>query len=582
MLVSRHGWAAFASAALSCLLASTAEAQALERNLPPAPKPPPSDIVPAPVAPSDQDATPIGPVLRGVVLLGASEAPRAQPAAGIDVAAAGRLSPDRVKASLAKFLGQPMSRRMIGQIQAAIALDYRRAGFPFVSVTTPAQELTSGVLQVRVIEFRLGRMTINGAGRTGPSYLESRIRVRPGQPIAAADLAEDLDSLNRYPFRRVDATFTPGEALGQSDLILNVTQMRPWSVYAGYSNSGSPSTGWDRYFAGAQIGGLLGRDSLISDQVTASADALFEKSRLFNAVSHPRYLSDAAIATVPMNPRALVEASFDWVETNQAANPFVVRQTTFEGRIGYRFALSNLDAAFSGWGQGRFGIEAKHQETETLFGGARALDLATEVYQAYVGYSTSGTDRLGRWDIDLAARISPGELGAANSRSNALLFSKGRVSDVRYAYLGLTAERYTKLPLGLAWTAQVIGQYAARALQGTEQMGIGGQGLVRGYVLDDGAYDEAIVLRNELRGPGFSLGPARMADQASPYIFVDAGSGRDQHDRRTVSAASIGAGLDNQIAGRINLGLDAAYALNRAIVTRAGDWRLETRAIMAF
>jgi hemolysin activation/secretion protein len=570
--------------------ARSAHAQALERNLPPQTQPAPVEIVPPQAIPHDQDPTPIGPVVRAIVLLGPTEAPRTGDAQGVDAASATRLAPARAQASLRRFLGRPLSRRLIAEVQAAVAQDYRRAGFPFVSVSTPAQELTGGVLQIRVIEFRLGQVIVKGAKRTPDAYLKSHIRAKPGDPIASTDLSEDLDALNRYPFRRVDAAFTPGTELGQSDLILNVTETKPWSAYAGYANSGSPSTGWDRYLVGGQIGGLLGRDSLLSDQFTASADAFLDKSRLFNGVSHPRYLSDAVSLVAPVNPRGQIEASFDWVATSEVTNqvsngvttPFTLRQTTFEGRLGYRFALSNLGSAFRGWGDARFGVEAKHQESETLFGGARAADLAVEVYQAYLGYSKSETDALGHSDLDLVAHISPGYLGAANGKAQALLFSQGRVGEVRYAYLGLTYSRATVLPLGLGLTTQVIGQYSPRALQGTEQMGIGGQSLVRGYVLDDGAYDQAIVLRDELRGPAFRPGPAGAPDQLSPFLFVDAGSGQDQRTRHTVSAASAGLGADYQLAGHLSVGLDAAYALTRAIETRAGDWRLETRASVAF
>src|SRR5205823_161057 len=158
---------------------------------------------------------------------------------------------------------------------------YRRAGYPFVSVSTPAQELTAGVLQIRVIEFRLGRTVVQGAQGASATFVGSRIRAQTGAVISSTDLSEDLDALNRYPFRRV---------------------------------------------------------------------------------SHPRYLSDAASLVAPISPRGQIEASFDWVESNETSDPFVLRQTTYEGRLGYRFALSNLDGAFRGWGEARFGIEAKHQD----------------------------------------------------------------------------------------------------------------------------------------------------------------------------------------------------------------------------
>ena len=575
------------TAALAILAVATgtrsAWGQALERNLPPQAQAPAADIMPPDSVPRDQDPTPIGPPLRAIVLLGPTEAVRANTAESGVAGSTARLSRARARGLLGRFLGRPLSRRLIAQVEAAIARDYRRAGYPFVSISTPAQELTAGLLQLRVIEFRLGQVAIKGATRTPAAYIASRIRARPDAPISSAELSEDLDALNRYPFRRVDATFTPGAGLGQTDMVLNVADAKPWSAYGGYANSGSPSTGWDRYFAGAQIGGLLGRDSLVSDQLTASGDALFNKNRPFSGAAHPRYLSDAVSAVIPTNPRGQLEASFDWVQTNAVSDPFAVQQTTLEARVGYRFALSNLGGAWRGWGDGRFGIEAKHQEAETTFIGAgKASDLSVEVYQAYLGYSNAWTDALGRSDLDLLLHISPGDLGAADGKAQALLFSKGRVSDVRYAYLALTYDRTTRLPFGLGWTTQLLGQYSPRPLQGTEQMGIGGPSLVRGYDLDDGAFDQAVVLRDELRGPALRPGPAAIPDQVSPYLFIDAGSGQDQHTRHTVSAASTGLGADYQLAGRLSIGLDTAYALTRAVQTRAGEWRLETRANLAF
>jgi hemolysin activation/secretion protein len=560
----------------------TAHAEALERNLPPQTRPPEAVTPPPNIAPNEQDSTPIGPAVRAVVLLGPSEPPRAGPASGIETGSAFRLRPARMRASLKGFLGRPLSRRLIAQVEAAVALDYRRAGYPFVSVSTPAQELTGGVLQIRVIEFSLGQLTVKGATRTPQAYIAGHVRARAGGPIDSDDLSEDLDALNRYPFRRIDAVFTPGASLGQTDLILNAVETKPWSVYAGYSNSGSPSTGWDRYFAGARVGGLLGRDSLLSDQFTASGDALFDKERLFSGVAYPHYLSDAVSLVVPTNPRGQIEAVFDWIQTNQISAPFTVRQTTFEASLGYRFALSNLGGATSGWGEARFGVEARRQEILTLFTGAgQASDLSVEVYQLYFGYAKSAYDALGRTDLDLVAHLSPGVLDAAAGKAQALLFSKGRVSDVRYAYLGLTLSRTTKLPFGLAWSSQLIGQYSPRPLEGTEQMGIGGQGLVRGYNLEDGAFDQAIVLRDELHGPALAW-PKMAPVQLAPYAFVDAGSGRDDHTGYVASAASVGLGGEFQIGGRLALSLDGAYALTRAVQTRPGDWRLETRASLAF
>ena len=54
-----------------------------------------------------------------------------------------------------------------------------------------------------------------------------------------------------------------------------------WNVFAGYSNSGSPSSGLARYFLGRQVGGLLTPDSLLSYQFTTSSDFWIKNGDLF-------------------------------------------------------------------------------------------------------------------------------------------------------------------------------------------------------------------------------------------------------------------------------------------------------------
>ena len=312
-IVGRAGWAARFSlaVALSAMIGSAALAQVVERNAPPAHQPGPSVIAPPNAVPAQQDPTPIGPDLRAVVLLGPTEPARASVADGIDAAAAEHAKPEKLARALRPYLGRRLSRRLIAEVEARVARVYRAAGYPFVSVSTPEQEITSGALQIRVAEFRTAKIAATEKSHAAADYLTSRVRLHPGDPVSSVALSEDLDWLNRYPFRRVEAVFSPGAGLGQTNLSLRATDSKPWFVYAGYGDTGSASSGWNRYFAGAEVGGLLAPDSFASFQATSSGVPVVDKQ----SASDPRYVSYAGRFVLPTNPRGELEATADWVET---------------------------------------------------------------------------------------------------------------------------------------------------------------------------------------------------------------------------------------------------------------------------
>lgn len=589
--VARPAARACSKARLLVILSATAvvpgmaHAQSIERYLPPAPVAIAPAVAPPFVAPADDDATPIGPMLRAIVILGPTDAPLPTSADGVDLSRAPQLIHDRQ--AFAPFLGRPLSGKLIAAVKTRIALRYRAAGRPFLSVSTPQQELTSGVLQVRIVEFKLGKKTAPGASPKDTPYIESRTRATSDQPINANELSQDIDWLNRFPFRRTEAVFTPGTGLGITDLQLQTAPSKPWSVYAGYANSGSPLTGEDRYFAGAQTILPWLHDAVASYQFTGSNDVLFDDDRLFATASDPRYLSHAGRLIAPTLPRQDIEASVSFVQSNQPVQDFMVRQDTYEATLAYRSALSNLWKPLPG--ELAVGVEAKRQTSRTLFGGTEVLGASFDVFQVTVAYAQQESDAYGRTSGDLTLHISPGSVDHRNTAAAFTDFSKGRFDQSEYGYISGDLNRYTRLPTifglkGFGLSNAVIGQYSAVALPLTEQIGLGNASLVRGYTLDDGAFDTALISRNELRSPAFTvLGRiGKVADQLSPYVFLDAGYGKDMRTKADADPISTGLGADYQMGSHLTATLDAAWALRAVGLTQSGDARIESRVSLAF
>ena len=369
--------------------------------------------------------------------------------------------------------------------------------------------------------------------------------------------------------------------------MLQTTATKPFSVQVGYSDSGSPLTGFDRYFAGATVALPFLHDAVASYQFTGSNDVLFSQDRPFNSAAEPLYLSHSGRVVIPTLPRQDVEASLSFVQSNEPVSStqgdFTAHQVTEEVSLGYRSALSNLLAFLPG--EAVAGVEDRHETGGTLFAGEPVQRGTIDVFQAYVGFTGQESDGLGRGAMDLTLHLSPGGVGGTNTDAAFTLASQGRSRSAEYGYVSGDLSRYTSLPWGLGYSLSVIGQYAPNPLPLTEQIGLGGVSLVRGYTLDDGVFDSALVARNELRAPSFPL-LARLgeglADVISPFAFVDAGYGKNEYTHADSGPVGAGLGADYQFGRRLTASLAAAWATKSEGLTRAGRFRLESRVALSF
>lgn len=301
-----------------------AQAQVVERNLPPEPPRRASAIkIGADDLLKSDDATPLGVNVQAIVLIGANAG--AKPASGVkgvDVSEVSGLDAAALREQLTPFVDRPLSRKLIAEVQAAIAAAYREAGRPFVSVTLPPQEVSSGVLQLRVIVFKVAGIKVTGAAPE--SYPPSRIRLVPGQEIDARKLETDLDWANRNPFRQVEAVFGPGKDLGMTDVNIQVTDRKPWQVYAGYANSGTLLTDRNRYYVGAS--GAPSADVFASYQLTGSGN-FWADDGLFSRPADAKYVSQAGRVLTPLGLRTSLEVVGDHVQTNERPNNLFLIKT---------------------------------------------------------------------------------------------------------------------------------------------------------------------------------------------------------------------------------------------------------------
>jgi len=541
---------AMLAAALACLAPPVA-AQVVERHLPPAPAAPAIRAAEA-ALPAETDDRAFGPRLTGILLLGSDQA--AGSVAGVRITG---FTPPREAAlvkALTKLLGRPLSRKLIADAVATVTRSYRAADRPLVSVTTPEQDLTEGVLRLQVVEFLAGRLATRAPNGAVAAAIARGIRFPPGERIDARRLRQDLNWLDHYPFRRTNPVFSPGADPGTSDLTLNVVPRRPWQVFAGIFSSDAPTSGDVRVFGGVVAGDVLGRGSLVSAQATASG------------FDDPRYWSVAARLIEPLGPRHELSALVAHVRGRTALAPIATRADTTEAAVELRFALPPALL-----GDAHLGIEIGHQRVDARFGGLPLYRNRATTVVAVARYSVTMPITSGVLAIDVAVHASLGGFVRANT-ADRLFFGRPRGGSATYAYLTADIAVERVLAGVLSWRGRMIVQASAAPLPALDQAGLGGTAYVRGYTLDDGGYDRVVIVRN-----AFGAKAGRIA----PYAFADWGHGRDEAARRTATVESIGVGVGRTL-GPLRIVAEAAFPLLSGPCTAAGHPRLLARADMMF
>jgi len=420
----------------------------------------------------------------------------------------------------------------LNRLTQTIVLEYNRMGRPVVDAITPEQDVTHGVVQVVILEGKVGRIIIDGNREFSTQLLGGKLRLRAGDNIERDRVLADVDALNRNPYRNVSVEFVKGKSPGQTDIVYRVREQTPLRSYASYDNTGSESTGKNRYTVGVNYGNLFGLDQLINYQVTTGDDI-------------NRIQSHAASWTIPLAWRheLILNGALSLTNPKVDRENFNLKGETWGFGIKYLIPLKRRD-----WLQHQitFGLDFERSNNNLESGGQEVFDRSTDVAQFSVAYDATATDKFGRTRIMATAVLSPGDLTAGNSAEAFAEVRKG--ADPNYAVFKLNLDRTTPLPWDFRLINRFNGQIATGALIGSEQIGVGGANSVRGYPERAGNGDLGFFVSNELQFPAFSPGQSifggRFKDEIRLVTFFDYGIAYnvdqvDAEDRRDNPSRSV-------------------------------------------
>lgn len=484
------------------------------------------------------------------------------------------LSAEEIEDILAPYTGQQKSFADIQRALEALERAYRERGYGIVQVIVPEQDITHGVVQFRVVQPRIGKVSVEGNQHFDDENVRHSVpTLREGETPNSVDVARNLQMLSEHPVKETSIVLRSGATEGEIEANIRVSDERPWRFIFTLDNTGTSETGYWRAGLGYQHTNLFNRDHTLTAQYVTS----------------PTGMDDVNIYALGYRaPYYRLNSSFDFVAGYSDVNSGIVQNL---------FSVSGSGTIFGArwnyyppkWG----GLEQKlvagldyraFQNQVTLTGTTQGLVPDVTIHPASLTYG--GARRMAAAELNFYAGLSVNIPGGNDGQDEDFARARANASaDYRIFRYGGSYIR--ALPNGWQIRGAVNGQHTSDALVPGEQFGLGGPDTVRGYLLREVANDRGYAVQLELYTP--DIAPAAKLPQAYRarlLAFYDFGGVKRNDalpgEQEGQFIASAGVGLRMTYSKNVSLRLDAAQILRAAGTRQTDDQRVSAALSIVF
>ncbi len=562
--------------ALGLSLASTVAAQSVPQVQPGAAKPLPP-ATPSVIRPVDESLLTVPAVIDRP--LGLEEGPRIRVSSfvlqgAVDHSKKG-LSLTNLQQPLDQALkAQPVEGYTVNQLQKIadqISAAYRAKGYVLTQAFIPAQDVKNGEVHVQVLEGRLGAIRVEGNKRLRTATIKSPLESVLHTTVNQQDVEGRLLRLSSYPGLSVFGVFTPGQNVGDSDLVLKVQREKAVDFDLGGDNFGSPYNGENRARVGLGwnsplgLGDRLGLSFLkgTSGSTASGADTKYYtadyrvpvvggQGAFTLAYGNNDYAVGGALEGIYSGRAKVGTAGFEW-ETGRS-------------RLGHSYLYVHVDTK-----KGTF---------NTLTGFSTLPIVAEEkLTDGEIGFVYDHTDRNGggRWDLAVSA------LHGSNSNSGINTIRPESASSYNLARFAL--DRLQRVTQFTTLRFHVGGQFSSNALPTLEETALGGPTSVRSYEVARYVGDKSVAgsLEYYIGAPGIASKPGPGGQpwgHALQFVlFADAGRGSLNSAtgiaQRDLKGAGLGVAFN--LPRRLALRIDVSKPLGATADDKAQTYYKSTR-----
>ena len=450
-------------------------------------------------------------------------------------------------ALVADAQGQTLTLTQLGELAARITSAYQNKGYPLARAFIPAQTIASGIVRIEVIEASYGKISLDNRSRIKDDLLQAILApLQSGQAVDQKRLDHALLLVSDIAGVVVGAILKPGEVVGTSDLLVNITPGPAVTGNGVLDNYGDRNTGRARIggsvivFNPLQHGDVLSVSGLSSGSGLNNARLGYETllngqgTRLGGAYSALRYAMGKPLAALQANGSAQVASLWTKHPLLRSRDVNIYGQLQFDSlqlRDHLDASAIKTDRDLENW-------------TLSLAGDSRDTLLSGGINTWSLGW-TAGRVGFGNAAAQLADAETAGTQGG---------FSKWNANLARMQSLS------PKNTLYFAFS----GQWANTNLDASQKMSVGGPYSVRAYDTGSLSGDTGYLTTVELR---HALGTA-LGGQWQLVAFVDAA-------RVTVNKSAWIIGMNSANLSGAGVGMNWAapqqWRVKTYIATRLGS-----------
>ncbi|WP_199320587.1 ShlB/FhaC/HecB family hemolysin secretion/activation protein [Leptolyngbya sp. FACHB-261] len=382
------------------------------------------------------------------------------------------------------------------------------------------QNLSSGVVQIQVIEGQLERVDLSGLTHLQEGYVRSRIAVATGRPLNQRRLEQALQLLQLDPLLdQVNAELTAGSAPGRNVLQIRLREAPPFHAGISVANRQSPS-----------VGSVEGNVFAVHDNLFGFGDRLSASYGLTEGLD-----TYSVSYSVPLNPLdGTLSLSYNNGDSDVVEAPFQnsgIRSDTRTLSLSFRQPILRSPEREVALG---LALDLRRSQTFLLdepFPFGEGPDEQGRSKVTVLRFFQDWVDRQPRRVLAARSQFSLG-LDAFDATVNEA-GPDGRF----FAWLG-QFQWVQQLTSRIVSLVRINAQLTPDSLLSLERFSLGGIDTVRGYRQNQLVSDNAVSASLEVRIP--VTGDPNVL-QLAP--FFDFGTGWNRGGAETTTIASVGLGV---------------------------------------
>ena len=486
------------------------------------------------------------------------------------------LKADEIEMALKPFTGKHREYSDVQHATEALKQCYRTAGFSAVWVIVPEQNIERGVVTLRVIEARIGKVTIKGNRFFADANIRASLpALREEDSPKTGDISANTQLANENPAKQVDVVLRPSLTLGVVDATVDVLDIRPLKTFLTLDNTGNPQTGDFRLGIGVQHANLFNHDDVGTFNYATSPGKWSQVSLYSGSYRLPLYSRGDSMDFI---------IAYSDVSAGTALT--VAGPLTFSGKGAvYGLRYNHLLKRHGEYSHRIiYGVDERVYKNDCSlgnFGAAGCGPSAEDITVRPVSLTYSGNWANPGQISDLYVALAHNIPGAANGRESDFKAARpspdgGKSAPSRYSILRFGSSTVNAFENNWQIRAAFNAQYTPDALISGEQFGIAGATAVRGFPEREVTRDTGYFANFELYTPNLAGKQISGEGNLRALLFYDLSNAANNplkgESGQQVLISSIGTGLRWNIQRSFNMRFDLARIIDGGGIKKTGDF----------